>query len=146
MVGLHQAVTALKAGEAEMALVCGVNAILSPDMFVHMSELGFLSPSGRCRSFDASGDGYARGEGVAAMLLKPLSTAIRDNDPIRAVIKGTRLNQDGRSKGMTMPSGDAQRRNLEALYSRPGLAPADVQYIEAHVSIICPEPVPKLTR
>jgi acyl transferase domain-containing protein len=134
MVGLHLAVNALKKGESEMALVCGANVILSPDMFVHMSELGFLSPSGKCRSFDASGDGYARGDGVAAILLKPLSQALRDGDTVRAVVKGTRLNQDGRTQGLTMPSGEAQRRNLEALYGQPGLSPADIQYVEAHVS------------
>lgn len=135
IVGLHQAIMALNAGESRMALVCGANLIISPDMFVHMSELGFLSPSGRCRSFDASGDGYARGEGVAGILLKRLADAQRDGDPIRAVIKATRLNQDGRTQGMTMPSGDAQRRNLDALYSRANLDPGSIQYVEAHVSI-----------
>jgi acyl transferase domain-containing protein len=133
MVALHQAMATLKSNDAQMALVCGANMIISPDMFVHMSELGFLSPQGRCRSFDASGNGYVRGEGVAAILLKPLSAALKNNDPIRAIVKGTRINQDGRTQGITMPSGEAQRRNLEALYGQPGLSPKDVQYVEAHV-------------
>ena len=108
MVALHQAVRSLQTDEASMALVCGAKLILTPDMFMPSSELGFLSPSGRCRSFDAAGDGYGRGEGVLALLMKPLKEALADNDPIRAVIKGTRLNQDGRTQGITLPSTDAR--------------------------------------
>lgn len=98
-----------------------------------MSELGFLSPDGRCKSFDASGDGYARGEGVLALLLKPLNRALEKGDPIRAVIRGTRINQDGRTKGITMPSSEAQTSNLRTLYTDHSLLPGDVQYLEAHV-------------
>lgn len=116
-----------------MALVSGVNLMLNPDMFVHMSELGFLSPSGRCRSFDAAGDGYARAEGVLSLLLKPLHQARLDGDPIRAVIKGTRLNHNGRTQGITLPSTKEQKANLEALYESFNLDPADIQYFEAHV-------------
>ena len=99
-----------------------------------MSELGFLSPDGKCKSFDSSGDGYGRGEGVLALLLKPLNQAIKDKDPIRSVIRGTRINQDGRTNGITLPSSEAQTSNLKALYKNHGLFPGDVQYIEAHVS------------
>ena len=133
MVALHQAVAGLQTREAGMAIVCGANLILNPDMFVHMSELGFLSPSGKCQSFDAAGDGYARGEGALALLLKPLGAALRDNDPIRSVIRGARINQDGRTNGITMPSSLAQKRNMQVLYESYGLRPADVQYVEAHV-------------
>ncbi|KAK6359052.1 hypothetical protein TWF696_000222 [Orbilia brochopaga] len=132
IVALHMAVKTIQNGEAPMAIVCGANLILNPDMFVHMSELGFLSPRGRCHSFDASGDGYVRGEGCLALLLKPLKQAIQDNDPIRAVIKGTRLNQDGRTQGITLPSSAAQRANMEALYKDYNINPADIQYVEAH--------------
>ncbi|MCJ1388250.1 hypothetical protein MMC18_001095 [Xylographa bjoerkii] len=132
MAALHQAVRSLQGREASMAMVCGAKLIINPDMFMPSSELGFLSPSGRCRSFDATGDGYGRGEGVLAILLKPLESALTDNDPIRAVIRGTRLNQDGRTQGITLPSANAQRQNMECLYKRIGLSPADVQYIEAH--------------
>ncbi|KAF2145308.1 uncharacterized protein K452DRAFT_243204 [Aplosporella prunicola CBS 121167] len=132
MVALHYAVSSLKSGEAGMAVVCGVNLILNPDMFVHMSELGFLSPSGRCRSFDASGDGYARAEGVISLLLKPLHRARQDGDPIRAVIKGTRLNQNGKTQGITLPSTEEQKANLDALYHNCGIDPAEIQYLEAH--------------
>ena len=89
MAALHQAVQALQHGDSKMALVCGAKLILDPDMFMPSSELGFLSPSGKCQSFDAAGDGYGYGEGVLAILLKPLREAITDGDPVRSVIKGS---------------------------------------------------------
>ena len=138
MVALHQALAGLKARESKMAVVCGANLIISPDMFVHMSELGFLSPTGRCQSFDAGGDGYARGEGVMAIILKPLEDALRDGDAVRAVIRGTRINQDGRTQGLSLPSSEAQRQNLTALYQQLNLSPGSVQYLEAHVSPFIP--------
>ena len=136
MAALHQAVCSIQTDEASMALVYGAKLILTPDMFMPSSELGFLSPSGRCRSFDAAGDGYGRGEGVLALLLRPLKEALADDDPIRAVIKGTRLNQDGRTQGITLPSANAQKNNMEALYNKLGLSPNDVQYVEAHVCLL----------
>ncbi|KAI9818135.1 MAG: Type I Iterative PKS [Pycnora praestabilis] len=132
MAAMHQAVHGLKNGQSSMALVCGAKLIFNPDMFIPSSELGFLSPSGRCKSFDAAGDGYGRGEGIMAVLLKPLELALIGRDPIRAVIKGTRLNQDGRTQGITLPSAEAQRLNMESLYSENNLSPADLQYVEAH--------------
>lgn len=134
MAALHQAMRTLQHGDSNMAIVCGAKLILSPDMFMPSSELGFLSPTGRCHTFDATADGYGRGEGVIALLLKPLKEAIADRDPIRAVIKGTRLNQDGKTQGITLPSADAQKRNMQALYGELGIPPADIQYLEAHVS------------
>ena len=134
MAALHQAVRTLQRGDSTMALVCGAKLILNPDMFMPSSELGFLSPSGRCQTFDAAGDGYGRGEGVIAILLKPLETALSDGDPVRSVIKGTRLNQDGRTQGITLPSASAQRDNMSALYQELGICPSDIQYLEAHVS------------
>ena len=133
MAALHQAVGGLQHGETKMALVCGAKLIISPDMFIPSSELGFLSPSGRCRSFDAAGDGYGRGEGALAILLKPLKEALAHRDSVRAVVKGTRLNQDGRTQGITLPSSEAQKLNMDALYSKIGISPNDVQYLEAHV-------------
>ena len=133
MAALHQAVGGLQHGEMKMALVCGAKLIISPDMFIPSSELGFLSPSGRCRSFDAAGDGYGRGEGALAILLKPLKEALAHRDSVRAVVKGTRLNQDGRTQGITLPSSKAQKLNMDALYSKIGISPNDVQYLEAHV-------------
>lgn len=136
MAALHQAVRALQHGDSGLALVCGAKLIITPNMFVPSTELGFLSPSGRSRSFDADADGYGRGEGVVALLLKPLTTALLDGDPVRAVIKGTRLNQDGRTKGITLPSASAQRDNMDKLYSELGIYPGDIQYLEAHVWIL----------
>lgn len=134
MAAFHQAVRTLQHGDCKMAIVCGAKLILSPDMFMPSSELGFLSPTGRCQTFDAKADGYGRGEGVIAFLLKPLKAAIADREPIRAIIKGTRLNQDGKTQGITLPSADAQKCNMQALYDELGIPPADIQYLEAHVS------------
>jgi acyl transferase domain-containing protein len=132
MVSLHYACQSLKSGESKMALVSGVNLILNPDMFVHMSQLGFLSPGGRCRSFDSKGDGYARGEGALAIVLKPVRQALEDGDPVRAVIKATRINHNGRTQGISLPSKEEQQRNLESLYAGSGIDPASIQYFEAH--------------
>ena len=138
MAALHQAVRALKLRDSGMALVCGAKLIITPNMFVPSTELGFLSPSGRSRSFDADADGYGRGEGVIALLLKPYTTAVADGDTIRAVIKGTRLNQDGRTQGITLPSANAQRDNMNRLYSEIRISPSDIQYLEAHVCNLTP--------
>ena len=135
MAALHQAVRTLQHGDCAMALVCSAKLILNPDMFMPSSELGFLSPSGKCKSFDAAGDGYGRGEGVFAILLKPLKSAIADGDPVRSVIKGTRLNQDGRTQGISLPSATAQKANMEGLYDELGIQLRDIQYLEAHVSV-----------
>lgn len=137
---LQQAINCVRSGQSGSAIVCGANLILNPDMFVTMSELGFLSPRGKCHSFDAGGDGYARGEGVLAMVVKPLADAVAQNDPIRAIIKGTRLNQDGRTNGITLPSGEAQESNMNELYRDLSMTPDEVQYIEAHVSLLFSPP------
>lgn len=134
MYALHQAVSALQSNESEMAIVNGSNLILNPDILVCMSEMDFLSPTGRCRTFDANGDGYVRAEGTLALLLKPLDKAIADGDPVRSIIRGTQVNQDGRTQGLTLPSAKAQTLNMKALYEKCGIDPAEVQYFEAHVS------------
>ena len=117
-----------------MALVTGANLILSPDMFVHMSSLGFLSPTGICHSFDSLADGYARGEGVLAIVLKPLSQALTDGDPVRSIIRGHAVNQDGRTSGITLPSTVAQKENMDRVYTSSGIDPSKITYLEAHVS------------
>lgn len=133
-VALHQAILNLRANESKIAIVCGSNLILNPDMFIHMSELGFLSPDGLCKAFDKNANGYARGEGVACLILKPLNLAIFDNDPIQAIIRGTNVNQDGKTQGISQPSAVAQEENAASLYRRLGIDPAHTQYVEAHVS------------
>lgn len=135
MAALHQAVRTLQRGDSNMALVCGANLNFNPESFVSMSELGFLSASGKCCSFDARAGGYGRGEGIGAMLLMPLKEAIAASHPIRAVIKGTRLNQDGRTTGITLPSAKAQQQNMESLYQELAIEPSTIQYLETHVCV-----------
>ncbi|KAH7265653.1 uncharacterized protein BKA55DRAFT_590873 [Fusarium redolens] len=132
LVGLHLAVQGLRMGEAEQAIVGGTNLIFSPDIMVAMSLLGFLSPDGRSYAFDHRAKGYARGEGIATLVLKPLDKAIRDGDPIRAVIRGTGVNSDGRTAGITLPNGDAQAELIREVYANAGLDPAETGYFEAH--------------
>lgn len=97
-----------------------------------MSELGFLSPDGKCYSFDSRANGYSRGEGVGVVLLKPLRTALQDGNTIRAVIRASGVNQDGRTPGMTVPSKSAQEALIRSVYGSAGLDLADTDYVEAH--------------
>jgi acyl transferase domain-containing protein/NADPH:quinone reductase-like Zn-dependent oxidoreductase/acyl carrier protein len=132
LVALHMACESLWRGEVPMALAGGVNALLMPDFYVAFSQLGVLSPDGRCKSFDARANGYVRSEGAGMVLLKPLATAVRDKDPIYAVIRGTALNQDGRTPGMTVPSQAAQEELIRAACRNAGVMPQEIQYVEAH--------------
>jgi acyl transferase domain-containing protein/acyl carrier protein len=132
LVTTHLACQALRAGECELALAGGVNLMLSPETTVQLSALSALSPNGRCRTFDADADGYARGEGCGVLVLKRLSDAVRDGDPILAVIRASTVNHDGPSAGLTVPSGDAQARLLTTTLARAGLRGEDVGFLEAH--------------
>lgn len=132
LVALHLAAQAMWSGECAQAIVGGVNVMLAPNMTIAESKGGFLSPDGRCKTFDASADGYARGEGAGAVLLKPLAQAIRDRDSIYALVRGTAVTQDGHTNGITVPNGDAQEAAMRAAYERAGVAPHQVQYVEAH--------------
>ncbi|PQE07581.1 polyketide synthase protein [Rutstroemia sp. NJR-2017a BBW] len=129
---LHLACQSLKAGEADQALVSCCTLILDPDPTIGMNKLGFFSPEGRSFSFDARGSGYGRGEGVACVVLKPLSAAIADGDPIRAVIRGTATNQNGRTQAITLPDANAQVNVALTAYQSCGLNPWDTFYVEAH--------------
>ncbi|WP_205370060.1 type I polyketide synthase [Thermoleptolyngbya sp. PKUAC-SCTB121] len=132
LIAIHLACQSLWTGESTMALAGGVNVLLLPTVTLGFARGGFMSTSGRCRSFDARADGYVRSEGAGMVLLKPLSQAQADGDPIYAVIRGTAANQDGFSNGMAAPNVDAQERVLRAAYRRAGISPGQVQYIEAH--------------
>ncbi|KAK0644907.1 Hybrid PKS-NRPS synthetase lepA [Lasiodiplodia hormozganensis] len=136
LVALHQAVCGLGAGDSSLAIVAGCNLILGPEVYIAESKLHMLSPTGRSRMWDADADGYARGEGVAALLLKPLSQALRDKDHIEGVVRGTGVNSDGRTPGITMPSAAAQARLIRRAYQTAGLDPLKpedrCQYFEAH--------------
>jgi len=133
LVALHQACNSLRLGEASQALVGGVNLLLHPYPFIGFTKASMLSANGRCRAFDASGDGYVRGEGGAILLLKPLENALADGDDIHAVILATGANSDGHRKtGITIPSSEGQAELMRSVLRRSGLSPSDIDYIEAH--------------
>jgi acyl transferase domain-containing protein/acyl carrier protein len=132
LVAIHQACQALRLGECDVALAGGVNVLLSPATMITFSHSRMLAPDGRCKTFDASADGYVRGEGCGVIVVKRLDDAIRDGDRIRAVIRGSAVNQDGASGGLTVPNGTAQQRVITDALQRAGLAADDVEYLEAH--------------
>ncbi|KAF7548816.1 hypothetical protein G7Z17_g6812 [Cylindrodendrum hubeiense] len=121
LVAVHQGVTALRNGECSIAIAAGANLIVAPGIFIKESNLHMLSPTGSSKMWDAAADGYARGEGIAAVVLKPLSAALRDGDHIDCVIRGTAVNQDGKTAGLTMPSNIAQAQLIRDTYARAGL-------------------------
>lgn len=132
LVAIHLACQSLRAGESDMALAGGVSVIARPDDTVFFSKSGALSPDGVCRVFDARANGTVRSEGAGVVVLKPLARAIADGDPVYAVIRGSVVNQDGASSGLMAPNGAAQQAMLREAYDLAGIAPAQVQYIEAH--------------
>ncbi|VWD61764.1 polyketide synthase [Burkholderia lata] len=132
LVAMHLACHSLRTRESDVAFAGGVNLMLSPEMTIALSELQALSPSGRCRTFDAAADGYVRGEGCGVVALMRLSDARAQGRSIRAVIRGSAVNHDGRSNGMTAPNGRAQRDVIREALERAGVSPADVDYVEAH--------------
>jgi len=116
LVAVHQACQSLRVGESTMALAGGVSLLFLLKGTERAAKAGFLAPDGRCRSFDAAGKGYVRGEGVGIVILKPLSQALIDGDSIYAVIRDSMMNQDGRSNGITAPNPKAQEALLQDLY------------------------------
>lgn len=136
LVALHQAVASLRSGEVCSAIVAGANLLLGPEQYIASSKLKMLSPSGRSRMWDKHADGYARGDGFAVLVLKTLSDALAAGDHIECVIRETGVNQDGRTKGITMPSARAQADLIQATYERAGLdlsvASDRPQFFEAH--------------
>jgi acyl transferase domain-containing protein/acyl carrier protein len=132
LVALDMAAKSLRTGEIDMALVGGVNLILSPESSITFSQAQMLAADGRCKTFDAKADGYVRGEGAGAVVVKRLSDALKAGDNILAVVRGTAVNQDGRSNGLTAPNGGAQESVLRQALAEAELTPADVDYIEAH--------------
>jgi amino acid adenylation domain-containing protein len=132
LVAVHLASQALRAGECELALAGGVNLMLSAAISANLAKAQMLSPTGRCQTFDATADGYVRGEGCGLVVLKPLAAAVRDGDTIYAVLEGSAVNQDGRSNGITAPNKTAQVEVIRQALSRAGCSPADVSYVEMH--------------
>ncbi|HEV8316339.1 MAG TPA: aminotransferase class I/II-fold pyridoxal phosphate-dependent enzyme [Vicinamibacterales bacterium] len=132
LVAVHLAVQSLRARESEVAIAAGVNAILSPKGHVLTSKARMLSPTGRCRTFDAGADGIVRGEGCGVVVLKRLCDAQRDGNPIVALILGTATGQDGASAGLTVPSRDAQASVIRAALANARVAPRAIDYVECH--------------
>ena len=132
LVAIHQAAAGLQRGETDLALAGGVNAILTVDLTRQLGAGGMLSPGGRCRTFAASADGFVRGEGCGVLVLKRLSDAERDGDRVLGVLLGSAVNQDGASAGLTVPNGPAQERVIAEALARAGVAPSEVDYLEAH--------------
>ncbi|HZC09855.1 MAG TPA: acyltransferase domain-containing protein, partial [Mycobacterium sp.] len=134
LVATHLACRSLRDGECTLALVGGANVILSPAQGINFGNAGVMAADGRCKTFDARADGYVRGEGAGIVVLKPLSRALADADPIYAVIRGSATNQDGRTNGLMAPSRGSQEAVLAEAYRRAGLSPGAVGYVEAHGS------------
>jgi len=132
LVSIHLAVQSLRRGECNLALAGGVNLILLPETNIFLSKSRAVAPDGRCKTFDASANGFVRGEGCGVVVLKRLTDAVADNDRILAVIRGSAVNHDGRSSGFTVPSAAAQQELLHQALANANLEPQQVSYIEAH--------------
>ncbi|KAH7400779.1 hypothetical protein DE146DRAFT_653958 [Phaeosphaeria sp. MPI-PUGE-AT-0046c] len=132
LVGLDEACQALANGHCTSAIVAGTNIIVSPTMTQHMTQQGVLSPEGSCKTFDAAADGYARGEAINAVFIKRLDDAIRDGDPIRAVIRSTFQNCDGKTAGLTNPSSQAHEDMMRTAYGIAQLPVSRTAYVECH--------------
>jgi len=133
LTALHLACQSVWRGEADMAIAGGVNVMLRPESSIMLSKGGFLSPDQYCKAFDASANGYVRGEGVGTVILKPLQKAIADGDAIYALVRATGANQDGRSpEGFTVPNFGSQSALLKTVYAEAGIDPSTVDFVEAH--------------
>ncbi|QDU91227.1 Phthiocerol/phenolphthiocerol synthesis polyketide synthase type I PpsA [Pirellulimonas nuda] len=132
LVAVHQAAAAVRRGECDLAIAGGVNLILSEETTTALCRAGMLSPGGETRAFAAGADGFVRGEGCGVVVLKRLSAALADGDRVWAVLRGTAVGQDGRSNGLTAPSGPSQQDVIRQALAASGLKPADIDYIEAH--------------
>ncbi len=132
LVAVHLACQSLRRRESDHAIAAGVNLILSPENSIACSRWGMLAPDGRCKTFDASANGYVRSEGCGAVVLKRLSDALRDGDSVLAVVRGSAVNQDGPSSGQTVPSGPAQQALMRQTLAAARLKASDIDYIEAH--------------
>ena len=132
LVGVHLACQSLRSRESDLCLAGGVNLILSPDSTISSSQTRLLSAEGRCKTFDASADGYVRGEGCGVVVLKRLSDAVRDKDSILALIRGSAVNQDGLSNSLTAPNGLAQQALIRQALANGRVRPAEINYVEAH--------------
>ncbi|KAF6241032.1 hypothetical protein HO173_000826 [Letharia columbiana] len=132
LVALHEACRALHSGDCNGAIVAGTSLIMGPATTAAMTQEGILSPEGSCKTFDAAADGFARAEAINAIYIKKLSDALRDNNPIRAIIRNTGTNSDGKSQGLMTPSSEAHEALIRKVYSDSGLIPSETGYVECH--------------
>ncbi|MET0650562.1 MAG: type I polyketide synthase [Pyrinomonadaceae bacterium] len=132
LVATHLACRSLRDGESSLAVAGGVNLMLSPEGTIWYAKAGLLARDGRCKTFDARADGLARGEGCGVVVLKLLSRALADGDPVHAIIRGGAVNQDGRSNGLTAPNRWSQEALVRAACREAGVSPAQLGYVEAH--------------
>ncbi|MDI1314782.1 type I polyketide synthase [Prosthecobacter sp.] len=132
LTAVHVACEHIMDGRCKTAMAGGVTVMITPDGFIGFSQAGMLSPEGKCKAFDASANGFVRGEGAGMVLLKKLSDAIADGDPIHAVIVGSAVNSDGHTNGISLPSPDAQARLVRNACVVAGVSPTQIGYVEAH--------------
>ena len=132
LVSIHLACQALRQRECDLALAGGVSLVLDPTTPLMLSKLRALAPDGRCKTFDASANGYGRGEGCGVVVLRRLSDALAAGDCIQAVIRGSAVNHDGPSAGLTVPNGHSQEKVIRRALAVAGVAPSEVDYVEAH--------------
>lgn len=133
LVAVHLACASLRTGETDVALAGGVCLLLRPEVTIAFSKGFMLSPEGRCKAFDAAGDGFVRGEGAGVVVLKRLRDALRDGDAIYALVLATNVNQDGNTPtGIAVPNAEAQKRSLRDAYAKAGVPTSEVRYVEAH--------------
>ncbi|MBD2252772.1 type I polyketide synthase [Nostoc parmelioides] len=132
LVAVHLACQSLRQGECQLAVVGGVNRILSPEFTINFSQARMLAADGRCKTFDAKADGFVRSEGCGVIILQKLSDAQAAGNPILAVIRGSAVNQDGRSSGLTVPNGPSQQAVIRQALKNATVEPSDITYIEAH--------------
>ncbi|MEZ5087191.1 MAG: beta-ketoacyl synthase N-terminal-like domain-containing protein [Tessaracoccus sp.] len=132
LAAVHLACQGLRSGETDMAIAGGVNILLSPMSTIAASQFGMTSPTGRCRAFDTDADGFVRSEGCGVVVLKRLSDAQKAGDTILAVLRGSAMNQDGRSTGLTAPNVESQKRVIRQALAGSGVKPTEVSFVEAH--------------
>ncbi|MBY0585867.1 SDR family NAD(P)-dependent oxidoreductase [bacterium] len=132
LVAIHYAAQSLRQRDCDMAIAGGVNAILTPEVTIAFSKARMLSPDGRCKTFDADANGYVRGEGCGVVIFKRLADAVRDGDPVLAILRSTAVNQDGKTTGITAPNGPAQKECVRTALEQAGVKANELTYIEAH--------------
>ncbi|MEO6784696.1 MAG: beta-ketoacyl synthase N-terminal-like domain-containing protein, partial [Chthoniobacteraceae bacterium] len=132
LTAVHAACEHIRSGRGDTALAGGVTVMITPGGFIGFSQASMLSPDGKCKAFDASANGFVRGEGAGMVLLKRLSQAIADGDPIHGIITGTATNQDGHTNGISLPSTEAQARLVRDACADAGIAPSQIGFVEAH--------------